>query len=328
MAAQGMPTEILTYYDRLVFYEVDERVRITTVEGNTKTTGILRNFFWIRRYFRENAEVAISFLAPFNMLAIAADFMLDVPLIVADRNDPTKVPGNVVLRKLRDLLYCFADHVVVQTKKNQQYFCKRVQKKSTVIYNPVECAKERGCALQCEKKKWIVTAGRLLPQKNQKLLLEAFSDIVKKYPQYQLVIYGEGSERETLEQEARRLGIEKSVVFEGKVADLHERIRAAELFVLSSDYEGMPNALIEAMCLGLPVISTKVSGATDLIEDGKNGLLVERKDRKALAEAMEKLIREEGLRAQLAFEAARLSEALLPEVILKQWLEMIGRMVR
>lgn len=328
MAAQGMPTEIVTYYDRPVFYQLHPKVMLTSVEACTGKSGKFDNLLWLRRYFKENAKVVLSFLAPFNMLALLVSVGLKTPVIVADRNDPTRVPGNVVLRKLRDFLYRFADYIVVQTKNNQQYFSAAVQKKSTVIYNPVECAREQGCALQCEKKKQIVTAGRLLPQKNQKLLLAAFSDIAKKYPQYQLVIYGEGSEREVLEQEAQRLGIENQVVFEGKVADLHERMKSAELFVLSSDYEGMPNALIEAMCLGLPVISTKVSGATDLIEDGKNGLLVERKDRKALAEAMERLIMEEAFRTQLAFEAAKLSEQLLPEVILKQWLEMIGRIVR
>ena len=290
MAEQGMDVEVLTYYDVPIFYNVNTNVKITCVEKETGTKKRVKNFFWLRKYIKKNAEVLISFLAPFNIFAILCNFGTGIPIIVADRNDPTKIPSNIAMRKIRDVLYCFADRVVVQTKKNQKYFSKTVQKKSEVIFNPINLGDKAGSALQAEKKNKIVSVGRLMPQKNQKLLLDAFQTVVKKYPDYNLVIYGDGPLKEELGNYAQMLDIQEHVLLPGSVSDVHDQIKNAKLFALSSDYEGMPNALIEAMCLGLPVISTEVSGATDLIEDHKNGILVALNDKEAMEAAMLELI--------------------------------------
>lgn len=327
MAQQGMDVEILTYYDRPVSYEIDPQVKISAVETLSGKRGKLENLFWLRRYFRENAKIVISFLAPFNILAILANFGSKVPIIAADRNDPEKIPSNPVLRKARDFLYRFASGVVVQTKKNQSYFSKAVQKKSRVIYNPVDLKGYAGTALQTAKEKKIVTAGRLMPQKNQKMLIEAFAAVKKRHPDYTLVIYGEGSERKKLESQAERLGLQDSVIFPGNVSDLHERIKTAEIFVLCSDYEGMPNALIEAMCMGLPCISTKVSGATDLITDHENGILIDRDDKEALEKALLELIEERETPERLAKAAVKLNEELEVTKIMEQWINWITNII-
>ena len=138
MAEQGTDTEILMYYDKPVFYEVSPKVKLTVVETETGTKSKSKNLLWLRKYFKENATVVISFLAPFNMMAIAANLGSGTPIIVADRNDPTKVPSKFVVRKTRDFLYRFADGIVVQTQKNKAYFSNSVQRKSSVIYNPVD----------------------------------------------------------------------------------------------------------------------------------------------------------------------------------------------
>lgn len=323
MAEQGISVEILTYYDRPVFYEINPKVKVTAVEKCTGKSNKLINLLWIRKYFNQNAKVVISFLAPFNMMAIAAKIGTGIPIIVADRNDPSKVPANIIVRKARNFLYMFANAIVLQTEKNRSYFNRLVRKKSKVIYNPVNLGEYTGSALHSKKEKQIVTAGRLMPQKNQKMLIQAFSSIVKSYPEYQLIIYGEGPIRNELEMLIQQLEIQNHVLMPGSVINLHERMKSAELFVLSSDYEGMPNALIEAMCLGLPVISTKVSGATDLIEDGKSGILIEAGAEKELADAMMKLISEEKIRNDMAAEAVKLSDHLLLNEILKQWMDVI-----
>ena len=121
-AEQGMAVEVLTYYDKPISYEISPKVQIRVVEKITGKTNKLYNLIQIRKYFKKHAKVVISFLAPFNMMAIAANIGTGIPLIVADRNDPTKIPSNTVLRKVRDFLYMFANGVVVQTKKNQVYF--------------------------------------------------------------------------------------------------------------------------------------------------------------------------------------------------------------
>lgn len=325
MAEQGMNVEILTYYDMPVFYQVHPDVKITCVEKETGTKSKGKNFLWVRKYFKEHADVLISFLAPFNIFALVCNLGTGTPIIVADRNDPTKIPSNTLVRKVRDFLYRFADGIVVQTKKNQSYFSKQVQKKSVVIYNPINLREKSGSALQTAKYKKIVSVGRLMQQKNQKMLLGAFKNVLEKYPDYQLVIYGEGPMREELEAYAKELGVEKSILLPGNVADVHDRIKGAEIFVLSSDYEGMPNALIEAMCLGLPVISTKVSGATDLIKDHENGLLTELDNQKELEAAMMELIENPILEEKLAKNATQLNDSLELSKIMNQWIHFIKK---
>ena len=323
MAKQGMDVEILTYYDRPVSYELDSRVRLTAVETMTGSGNKIKNLMAIRKYFKKNAKVVISFLAPFNIMAIAANLGNGVPIIVADRNDPTRVPSNTAVRKVRDFLYCFAAGVVVQTKKNKAYFSKSVQKKSRVIYNPIDLKENARSALKTEKEKKIVTAGRLMPQKNQKMMIEAFAAVHKKYPDYKLVIYGEGPSREELEELVKTLELEQSVLLPGNIQDIHDKIKSAEIFVLSSDYEGMPNALIEAMCLGLPSISTKVSGATDLIKDHENGILTEPDSKEQLEAAMLELIEQKNLAEKLGANAAKLNEELEVSKIMQQWTDFI-----
>lgn len=324
MVQKGMDVEIVTYLDAPVLYPIHSEVKITCVQKETEKKSLISNLLWLRSYFKENAEIVLSFLAPFNMIALVATMGLRVPIVVADRNDPAKVPGNKVIRIARDILYVFADQVVVQTEANKAYF-KVLSKKTTVIYNPVDLKEYTGLALKSEKDKIIVSAGRLMPQKNQKMLIDAFSAIMKKFPEYQLVIYGEGNYREELESYVKALKLEERIFMPGSVTDLYDKMKSAELFVLSSDYEGMPNALIEAMCMGLPVISTKVSGATDLINHGKNGLLTEVGDKKEMENAMEQMLSDENLREQMAIEAVQLAEMLRTDEILKQWQEIIRR---
>lgn len=323
MAENAEDTKILLYYDEEIFYEIDPRIKIDVVEKHTKTKNILKNILWMRKYFKNHADVVISFLAPFNILSLIATFGLKTSIVVADRNDPRHVPENKYVRKVRDFLYRFADGVVLQTRYNQAYFPTKIQDNSTIIFNPINLGEKAGAALTCEKRKEIVSVGRLMPQKNQKMLIEAFARVHRKFPEYTLVIYGDGPCREQLETMTRELGVEQNVLFPGSVKDLHDRIVYAELFVLSSDYEGMPNALTEAMCLGLPAISTAVSGATDLIAHNENGLLVSCGDTDAMADAIEKMLSDRELREKCAESAVALNERLAVDSICSQWIRYI-----
>lgn len=323
MAEQGMEIEILTYYDKPVFYELSSKVKVTAVEKENGKKNIIQNLVWIRKYFRSNAKVVISFLAPFNMLAILATLGAKVPIIVADRNDPAKVPTKAIVRKARDILYMFADGIVLQTESNKAYFGDVVQRKSKVIYNPVDMKGHVGAAIGVKKAKLIVTAGRLMPQKNQKMLIQAFAKVAKKYTDYKLVIYGEGPERKNLEDLIKTLELSEKILLPGNVSDLHERMKNADLFVLSSDYEGMPNALIEAMCLGLPVISTKVSGTTELVLRDKNGILVDCNSEEQLISAIDEILSDDEKMEQYAYENVKLAEKLGVDLITREWIDFI-----
>ena len=122
--------------------------------------------------------------------------------------------------------------------------------------------------------------------------------------------------------------MEQNVCLPGNISDIHEHLKSAEIFVLSSDYEGMPNALIEAMCLGLPSISTKVSGATDLILDHENGILTELDSEEELEKAILELVENKELARKLAVNAAKLNEELEVSKIMQQWTEFIKELTQ
>jgi glycosyltransferase involved in cell wall biosynthesis len=317
----GIPVEIVLYYDEEPFYHIHPDVNITYIERETKSKNILKNVLWLRRYVRRNAKVLVSFLAQFNMIALVAAFATGIPVVVADRNDPRHMPKQAPVRIARNWLYHLADTVVVQTQHNKDYFCKRLQKKCKIIYNPVNLQEKKGLALRTQKKHRIVSAARLMKQKNQLMLIDAFGQIKKEFPDYTLTIYGEGPFRVELEKRIRELGLEDSVLLPGKVQNVFESIADAELFVLSSNFEGMPNALIEAMCLGLPVISTEVSGATDLIEHGKNGMLVDVANTQELSDAMRQMLAQPELRRSCGQNALEINERLQLDGIIRQWQE-------
>ena len=320
MIGEGFSVEILILRDKEIFYEFDPRVKITVAEQETKSKNLLKNLFFIRKYFKKNADVILSFLAPFNMAALLTHAWQKSKIVVADRNDPRHIPSNPVIRKLRDFLYRFADGVVLQTTQNKAYFGRCVQKKSVVIGNPVDLREKKKIGLIAEKRHEIVTAGRLMPQKNQAMLIEAFAAIAADHPEHTLILYGEGPEREKLEALAKERGVADRVLLPGAVKNLAERIAGSELFVLSSDYEGMANALIEAMCVGLPCISTEVSGAGDLIEPGKNGELIPVGDTEGLIRAMRKLLADKELANRYAQNATAVNEKLAVEKIMGEWL--------
>lgn len=324
MQEQGFSVQILLYYDREIFYEIGSDVKITVVQKESGSLNILRNLLWVRRFIKANADVIISFLAPFNIMALAAHTGLRSTIIVADRNDPRFIPVNPAIRKLRNLLYRFSDGVVLQTTHNRDYFSKTVRRKSVVISNPIDLGEKAGMGLATKKRHEIVSVGRLMPQKNQAMLLRAFTNISTDFPEYCLTIYGEGPERESLEKLTAELGIKERVNLPGSVKDVHDRIACSELFILSSNYEGMPNALIEAMCLGLPCISTNVSGAADLIVPGENGEIVEVGDTDALTHQMRHLLSDQGQRDRFARNAVELNSKLEVDKIVKEWISYIS----
>ena len=323
MAERGFDVEVLKYYKSKNIYPISNEVKITTVEEETNTTNKLRNMLWMRKYFRKNADVIVSFLATYNMLAICANIGNSIPIIVADRNDPRFVPENRILRSLRNFLYRYADGIVTQTTDNKNYFSKKIQEKCEVIMNPFSMKDKIGIALNSMKENYIVSVGRLEKQKNQLMLINAYSNGIDR--DYKLIIYGEGPYRKVLEDRISELKLNDFVLLPGSAENILEKIKTASLFVLTSNYEGMPNALAEAMCIGLPVISTKVSGASDLIDENENGILIDLNDEDGLIDNIKKLINDNKLREKLSKNASKISSKIDIDSIAEQWLEFINR---
>ena len=315
---------ILTYYDMKVFYEIDSRVRLECVEKQTKSRNILKNALWIRHFVKkEKADTFLSFLLPFNILSIWILMFTHTNIVVCERSDPKQV-GNKLLRWLRNISYHFCKKIQVQTSTGKSSFSSKLQKKILVIPNPNHISlTERHWALELQKENRIVTVGRLIPEKNHELLIDAFSILCKDYPQYVLEFYGDGKLKEALRDRINELGLIDKVVLHGNANDIPRQIASAKMFVLSSRIEGMPNALMEAMALGLPCVATDVSGVRDIIEDGENGFIVPCNDKYQLAEKMKNLLQDPDMMKRFSNKTESVLEKFEKNKIGRLWLELV-----
>lgn len=321
--------EIVMYYDVPVWYRIDDRVKIVSLEKLIKSRNIIKKAFGFRRYIKNTTpDVVFSFLSPFNIFALISLFRCHAPVIVADRADPHFDPALSILRFLRNFLYRFASGVVVQTESNLSYYPPNIKAKSTVIFNPVFLQDYAGKALEVSSKRKIVSVGRLTSVKNQIMLIDAFALFCQKFNDYELFIYGEGDLRKILEEHIEKSGLQDKVKLPGAQKNVFDHIVDAKLFVMSSDNEGMPNALIEAMCLGLPCISTRVSGAIDLIEDGVNGCLINTGDKDSLVRNMIELVENTPKARKMAKEAVKLADRLKIDDIAGQWITYMHKVLK
>ncbi len=309
-----------------VFYPVDSRVKIISLPEVSGRKGRYLQMSTFRQLVKhENPNLVLSFLTPFNILVLLSTLGMKYKIIVAERTDPKRpLAGGKIGLLLRDLLYRRACGIITQTDYAKAYYDKIFKGKTTVIYNPVSMAtKQVGMALRTEKEHVFVTAGRLEPVKGQMMMINAFARFHTSHPPYRLVIYGEGPLHGILQKRIDGMGLQGVITLAGRTNDLWNMISSAEAFLLTSEYEGMSNALIEAMCLGLPVISTNVAGATDLVKDGMNGFLIEVNDSIALAKHMTILADDTILREKMGEEAKKVYDLLREERISKQWVEYL-----
>ncbi len=297
-----------------VAYPLDESIKI--IEIGMRRKNHLQWISSIRKYIKEHPNsIIVSFQSMMNIYSVIATRGKKVKLIISERND-IKLSSKRHIFSIAKKLYPKADAIVFQSNKVMNYFNDDAKAKGHIILNPVSVTVS---AKPDNKEKKIVNCGRLAPQKNQLLLIHTFSEVVKKYPDYNLYIYGEGKLRSTLISEIEKLGLRDKVFLPGNVADIHERISDAEVFVLSSDFEGLSNALLESMMMGLPCISTNCAGSDEIIVDGENGLLVPVNDMNSLYEAIIKLIENRELREKISRGAVLSSEQFKYENVISHW---------
>jgi glycosyltransferase involved in cell wall biosynthesis len=322
--SKGWDVDILLLLENIVAFELNPKVRIIPICENPSIPRIMNLPYWlssIRKYGRlNNPSVIVSFAARINVIALAALFSRRDKIIVGEINDPKNDTrgwfGNVATK----IFYPFASTVILQTDRTRHYFSKGIQKKSFVLPNPVTVGAYAG---EVHKEK-IVNLGRLLPQKNQEMLINAFHMVHMKHPDYELHIFGDGELRDRLQQQIRSLGLERAAFLRGNLMNIHSEIADAGMFVLSSDYEGLSNALLEALMMGLPCISTDCAGSDEAITDGVNGLLDPVGDTDRLSAAMERLICDEDLARTLALNAKKDAVRYSKEYVLEAWDKVIS----
>ncbi len=276
-------------------------------------------------------DLLISFLPEPNFLALSMKGKYAFPMIISVRNDPVREYRNKVYYFLMRMFYPKADGYVFQTADAGKYFAfsKHITSAMTIIPNPLG-SEYLNLQKSDSREPQIVHVGRMDKQKNQALLLRTCKPVLEAHPEYRLEMYGDGSLREELELQVAELGLKGRVVFGGIVKDLKERMKDASCFVLSSDYEGMPNALMEAMAAGVPVVSTDCpcGGPAYLIEDGVCGRLVPVGDEEALTGAVRQLLEDTGAAEAMAENAIERMKEFYPENIYQKWHEYIRRFLK
>lgn len=320
------------------FFKLNPEVQYYPLDLLKDERNYLRKFWrtivqmWtMRKQVRKHSpNVLIAQLDIAIFLSVASTLLLKEKVIVYEGTNPYLSKTNKYLKKLNNFLYRFADHIVLQTQQIANTFPSHLQDKISVIYNPILKPKlqlqSEDYAKNFEHKK-IVSVGRLVPPKAFDVLIKAFHTFAQKRPDWTLLILGEGEERQKLETLCATLNITKQVVLPGRVNDPLALLKDCTIFVLSSRYEGLPNALCEAMSIGLPVVATRCKfGPEEIIQHRKNGLLVPIEDASAISEALEELASDVNLCEQLGTNAKDIVNVCSIEKVMQQWEDVIKKL--
>lgn len=310
-----------------ITYNIPEDVKILDCTKKYRLPGIgfISRVISIRDAFLSvEPDFVVSFTSEVNIYSIFSSINTKVHLVLAERNDPRFDPRKKSIRIARRLLYPLADSFVFQTNGEKIFFPKNIQDRSAVIFNPVNPSIPE--PFLGPRKPVFVSAVRLEPQKNIKMAIDAFKMVHRVYPQFTFEIYGDGSLKEELTDYIDSQGLNKSVFLRGASNVLYDDIKDCFAFLLSSNYEGMSNSLIEAMALGLPSISTNYpsGGACEIINDGVNGFLVPTNDVTLMVEKMILLITDEELYNKISRNAINIRKALDIDKICNQWIDFLS----
>lgn len=273
----------------------------------------------LRKAIKKNqAEVVIAFEYYVGMKTVLATRGLNIKVIVSERNDPHKLDAQPLKKNLRNLLYGWADVIVCQTDDAKAYFPNRIQKKATVICNPIKDGLPSWTGQQSHT---IINYCKLEKQKNLPLLIDAFDIVKKEHPEWQLEIYGEGSEKQNLLRLIESKGLQENIKIYPFAENIHEIASTKYAFISSSDYEGISNSMLEAMAMGMPVICTDcpIGGAKMVIENNKNGILVPVRNVKELEDKIKYLINCSKNAKRIGEEAINVGKRFSLKEITIQW---------
>lgn len=321
---------IHTYAGNNSFYDLNKEIIYIPPKKIRRTyMSKLSYFIDIRRMIKKvNPDIVISFLPIPNMLSVIGTALTKIPVIISERSDPYTEKG--FLLNFAKSLFKYADGAVFQTKDAKEYYSESLQKKSIVIPNPVTIGKAERIPFKKRNNEIAFVARFFVKQKRQDIMLNAFKIVADHNKDVNLVFYGDGPDLKIIKQMVNDMNLTDRVWFRGEVKNIEDKIKNSRIFVLTSDYEGIPNALIEAMSVGLPVVSTDCSpgGARILIEDKKNGLIVPTRDVNGIAKAILFLLENHEIAEQYGIEAQKIIEKYSPEKILKIWDEFVDKVIK
>jgi len=319
---------LILLYNEETFYEIDKNVKIHYLSNQYSASeglfqSIKQNVFFLKKIieiFRlYKYDLVISFTTTLNVLSIFASKYISIPCIISERNNPKVYVPNIFWRFLRDTSYFFTDGLVVQTDFIKYFYKKKIKEnKIIVIPNPVN---EKLISLRKDyhnRENIILTVGRLDSNKNQKMLIEAFANL--NVDDWRLIIVGDGILKDEYAELAISLGIDHKVDFVGNVQNVWDYYNQAKIFAFTSNSEGFPNALLEAMSFGLACVSTDCpSGPSEIILNNENGYLIEMGNIKQLEDRLSILIHNPDICDQFSKNAMASTEKFSIAEVKKLW---------
>lgn len=336
MAEKGHDVHLVSFFSEEQARILHESISMHSLNVKQSGNRLVRNTFGMIKTITKlhktvkkiKPDIIVSFLDSVGYVYLPIGSRLTKSkFIVSERVDPCSYHGKKA--KLRFKLMSYAHGFVFQTRGAQSFFERydRIYSRSTVIPNPVVVnekilSMQQSIPLPSEREKVIVTVGRLsLVQKRQDVLLEAFEMFHNTHPGHKLIVYGDGADKDRIQRLADKMGLAESVILAGRIDNVESAIFNAAAFVLTSDFEGIPNALIEAMSIGVPAVSTDCSpgGAALLINDGENGFLVSAGDAKAIAEKLSVIVDNFEVSKRFSENGPLITEGFSEEVIADKW---------
>lgn len=323
---KGYGVEFIFLKKDIRFYPLHQNIKIKVAEKECGSDSLIKKLLWMRKHIQQEKPNAIfAFRIAVYSVTLISLLGIKIPVIASERNDPRF--NSLAWKIIQAVLLPLADRFVVQTQQIKNYFPKFIQKKTDIIFNPVT---EKVFLLPIvPKEKRIISVGRLHSQKNQKMMIEAFARVSEEFPEWKLVIYGEGPERDSLESlvSSFRFLVSSRISLPGRSENIIDELNRSEIFAFSSDYEGMSNAVVEAFCVGLPIITTRVSGTEDFIKENKNGFLLERNDVDGMEMAMRELMSDENLRISIGENNRQQAKIFKIDYIFLQWENVVNKVV-
>lgn len=328
-AEKGYDVHLICNQKREWEYPVCNFVKRHFIGVNLSKSNIIATFQRIRRLRQiceeEKIDALISLMG-MNEYGVIATIGLKTKNIFSIRNAVDHLYPNVLKRFFSIRFLSFSDGAVFQTEEAQNWFPKRLRKHSVIIFNPVwsqfyevDRNPEEGL---------LVAIGRLHRQKNYPMMFKAMASVAKKHD-VRLEVYGKGDDKEKLESLVNELGLSNKVKFLGQCDNIPAVLSRATIYLLASDYEGLPNALMEAMAVGVPCVATDCLGGGSHYLIGKNerGLLVPCNNAELFADAVSKLLDDQTLRNKVSTNACDYAKQFSIDCCFDTWESYINKII-
>lgn len=331
LANNGIDTTILTVNDCVPFYDVDEKVKLVSLSSKEveKSAGIKRIISSIKKSFtmrkkikNMNFDILVAMSVVLGNYALFSTVFTKTKCIGTERNDPVLTYNSFVHKTLKKITAKFSNGYVFQTKSQQEYYPLPRCKKSVVIPNAVFNLYAYSSSIPSQREKAITALGRLVKQKRYDDLIRAFKIFHENNQEFTLQIFGEGPEKDNIQKLIDSLNLTESVNINTPREDAILFAAKSSAYVLCSEYEGLPNALLEALYCGVPCISSYYSPAVkELICDGENGLIISVGDTQAIAEKLQEIVSDKAYSKKLSDEAVKSTRKYDINNIGREWID-------